>query len=140
MSQSFPAASILLAEDDQQLSEMLSRVLRRAGYEVDAVANGRQAVGESENRYFDLLITDLAMPLQDGLETIELIRKSSPYVKILVISGFVPRAVRPIVHGLGADAALMKPFSPGELVSSIQELVGPPPTALEIERQTEVAV
>lgn len=140
MSQTFPAASILLAEDDQQLSEMLSRVLRRAGYEVDAVANGRQAVGESQHRYFDLLITDLAMPSLDGLETIALVRKTSPDVKILVISGFLAREVKPIVRGLGADAALMKPFSPAELVSSIQELVGPAPPAWESRCEAGEAV
>ena len=66
---------ILIAEDDQELCQLFSHVLMKNGYDVVGVANGKEALSAMENEYFDLVISDIMMPLMDGYEFVRRLRE-----------------------------------------------------------------
>ncbi len=63
-----PPLAILLAEDDPVTRMLMTRFLKKAGYEVDAVANGGEALDRMTRRYYPILVTDWEMPEMDGVE------------------------------------------------------------------------
>jgi DNA-binding NtrC family response regulator len=78
---------ILLVEDDPNLAELLSKALTKEGYEVATAPDGRLGNEEFAAGDFDLVITDIIMPDQDGVELIDNILRLKPDTKILAISG-----------------------------------------------------
>jgi CheY-like chemotaxis protein len=79
-------AQILVIEDDAEVRALLERMLKSAGHEVIFAADGREGVDRYCAKAADLVITDLYMPNQDGLETIIDLRRRSPNVPIIAIS------------------------------------------------------
>ena len=118
---------ILVIEDDEQMRVLLDQTMQWAGYEVVTAENGRLGQQLFEEQPTDLIITDLIMPEQEGLETIRILKKSYPEVKIIAISGggrIGPEAYLPAAMELGADRVFSKPFDIKELVTTVQELLG----------------
>lgn len=118
---------ILIIDDDQQMRELLQQTMKWAGFEVMSAENGRQGQQYFEAQPTDLIITDLIMPEQEGLETISAVKKKYPDVKIIAISGggrIGPEAYLPAAMELGADRVFAKPFDIKELVKTVQELLG----------------
>jgi len=102
------ARSILVAEDDGDLRAWLREVLENEGYAVMEAANGREAMEIVRRANVDLCITDLAMPEQEGIETIRLLKEEYPKLKIIAISGAFGGTFLEIAKLLGAGAALLK--------------------------------
>lgn len=128
---------LLLAEDDPLLRLLLQTALERAGYSVTAVVNGREAAAHQRREPFDLLLTDLVMPEQEGLETIMEFRQRHPDVRIVAMSGGGrgnAESYLAVATRLGADQILGKPFSNERLLEVIAEQVGPatPPAARQM--------
>ncbi len=118
---------ILVIDDDEQMRDLLHKAMQWAGFEVVSAANGRLGQQLFEEVHVDLIITDLIMPEQEGLETIRNIKQNYPAVKIIAISGggrIGPEAYLPAARELGADRAFSKPFDVKELVCAVQELLG----------------
>ena len=111
---------ILIVDDEPAVRRLLEEVLTKAGYEVLPAANGREAMEIVRTARPDLVITDLVMPNQEGVETIQMIRKEFPAIKIVAISGALGGQFLRALGRLGADASLMKPVSP----EALQKLVG----------------
>lgn len=117
-------AVVLVAEDDADIRFIVVRVLERAGYEVDSVADGLAGLDALRRRRPDLLITDLDMP---GLSGEDMCQQASAEgvlddVPILIISG----ALRPgdtRAAGMGAADVLLKPFVGGELLEIVGRLL-----------------
>ena len=109
---------ILVAEDDEALGAFMAMVLREAGYRLLSARNGCEVVRVVESRRVDLLITDLMMPEQEGIETILYIRKNYPAIKMIATSGGDPSNLR-AARVLGAWATIQKPFSADELVAAV---------------------
>src|SRR5437762_7182307 len=80
-------ARILVIDDDAQVRGAVRRVLERAGHTVVDVADGEAGIRAHRERPTDLIITDIFMPEQDGIETIQQLRREFPRVKIIAISG-----------------------------------------------------
>jgi len=80
-------ARILVIDDDRKLREVISRALERAGYDVLEADDGEAGIRLYREHGADLIITDIFMPERDGLETILQLRRESPGVKIVAISG-----------------------------------------------------
>jgi len=115
--------SILIAEDDEDLRAWLREVLECEGYAVMEAVNGREAMSILGRADVDLCITDLAMPEQEGIETIRLIRYEYPQLKIIAISGaFGPEILR-VSRVLGAAAALRKPVQASTLLQTVQQVL-----------------
>jgi DNA-binding response OmpR family regulator len=97
-----------------------------AGFEVSVADNGHHGQLLFEEQQAALVITDLIMPEQEGLETIRELKKIQPDVKIIAISGggrIGPEAYLPAAMELGADRIFAKPFDIKELVESVRELL-----------------
>ena len=119
-------ASILLVDDDEQLRTMLSEVLRRAGHQVREAADGRQGLRLYEIKSPDLIITDLIMPVEDGVEMIGKLKRLHPEVKIIAISGggrISSQDYLKIAKILGAQIVLNKPFSHQEILDAVNNML-----------------
>lgn len=116
--------AILIAEDDEDLRAWLHEVLAGEGYVVMEAVNGRGAMDLLHRTKVDVCITDLAMPEQEGIETIRLIRHQYPELKIIAMSGaFGPEVLR-ISRVLGAVAALRKPVQATVLLQTVHKVLG----------------
>lgn len=119
-------ARILFIEDDPDVAKLLSGVLKSAGHDVVHAQTGRDALTAFKANAFDLVVTDILLPDNDGLEIIPQLRKSSTSVKIIAISGggrVGPKPYLSAAKALGANRTLTKPFAPVELARTIQELL-----------------
>lgn len=117
---------ILIVDDDEAFRRMLKLTLVKFGYDVDEAPNGKKAIALHARAPADLILTDIIMPEQDGLETIPQFRKRHPGVKIVAMSGggrLSAADVLVIAKLLGADRTLTKPFSNEDLVSALDELL-----------------
>jgi CheY-like chemotaxis protein len=115
---------ILIADDDEDLRTMLSIVLEGAGYEVEAVPDGERAIRAQEERPADVLITDLFMPVRDGMETVAFFRSHYPDMPIIAISGGGYTGQKTdhlsVARAAGADFSLRKPFEVGLLLDAVR--------------------
>jgi DNA-binding response OmpR family regulator len=101
-------------------------LLGRAGYDVDVAENGRKAVRMMGKEPADLVITDIMMPDQDGIQTILELKRENPDVKIMAISGggnVVPGSYLYQAEKLGADRVLAKPLQLDEVLEAVVELL-----------------
>lgn len=117
---------ILVIDDDEQMRKLVRQVMEWAGYEVLEAADGREGMSLQRRQNADLIITDLIMPEQEGLETITLLKKEYPRIKIIAISGggrIGPEAYLPAAQELGADRVFSKPFDVRELATTVKELL-----------------
>jgi DNA-binding response OmpR family regulator len=98
-------------------------VLEQDGYEVIEAADGKQALQQARAEHMDLVITDLVMPKQEGIETIRALRKEMPAVGIIAITGKFEGPYLKMVQMLGADAVLTKPMSSELLLAKVAEVL-----------------
>jgi hypothetical protein len=114
-------ARILVADDEAEVRGFLRTALEGGGYEVIEAANGKQALIEARAGGVDLVITDLVMPEQEGLETIVALRKEAPSVGIVAISGAFGGQYLGMAGALGAQAVLSKPVSAELLLAKVAQ-------------------
>jgi two-component system cell cycle response regulator len=116
-----PPATILLAEDDPVTRMLMTRFLKKAGYEVDAVANGSEALDRMTKRYYPMLVTDWEMPEMDGVALCKAVRNMQldGYVYALLLTARDSK--EHIIAGLeaGADDYLIKPVHEPELIARL---------------------
>ena len=113
-------ARILVIDDDPDMRALLEQTLKSAGHEVALAADGRQGVDQYRANPADLVITDLYMPGQEGLETIIELRKRFPEAAIMAVSGRATAATMlSVAQKLGALEVLQKPFDTAELLAAV---------------------
>jgi two-component system cell cycle sensor histidine kinase/response regulator CckA len=118
---------ILLVEDDLLIRGMLERLLSEAGYAVVSAANGRAALALAADAVpFDLVITDLRMPVMDGRELGRRLRRAQPNLPLLYISAYDADLAPQAHEGSGAASFLRKPFDPDEMLRHVAGLLGGP--------------
>ena len=118
-----PTARILVADDDAGVRSFLCAVLKEARYAVSEAADGKQALREAAARPVDLVITDLVMPEQEGIETIRALRRDMSSVRIIAISGAFGGMFLQTARMLGADAVLEKPVTADALLDTVAEVL-----------------
>jgi len=115
------STAILLAEDDPVTRMLMTRFLKKAGYEVDAVADGAEALDRMTKRYYPILVTDWEMPEMDGVALCKAMRtlQLDGYVYALLLTA--RDAKEHIIAGLeaGADDYLVKPVHEPELIARL---------------------
>lgn len=119
-------SSILVVDDDAQVLDVMSEMLRLEGHSVAVAENGRRAVEKIQHDSFDLVITDLIMPEKEGLETIADIRKYCGDMPIIAISGggrVGPADYLETARFIGANMTLAKPFGRQELIKAVSKLL-----------------
>jgi len=116
-------AKILVVDDNIQLLKLLELFINREGYMAFAASNREQALALADQQEFDLLITDLIMPVKEGVETILGFQKLHPLTRIIAMSGGGLCASAwnylKIARSLGVLRTLEKPFSKDELLESV---------------------
>jgi CheY-like chemotaxis protein len=118
---------ILVIDDNDDLRELMKVILEPAGYAVDLAQDGQAGLAVQRARPADLVITDIFMPNQDGIETVAQFRKEFPGLKVVVMSGD-GKLVKHSAHfltarELGAHGALSKPFDEDELLRVIGDVL-----------------
>ncbi len=117
------AHTILLAEDQTDIRDLIAMNLRSAGYEVTAVGDGTAALAWQIEHPADLLILDLMMPGLDGLEVCKALRARQHNAPILMLTAKSTELDRVLGLELGADDYLTKPFSLAELMARVKALL-----------------
>jgi DNA-binding response OmpR family regulator len=115
--------AVLVAEDQADIRDLLALNLRNAGYDVTAVADGREALARQTEQARDLLILDLMMPGLDGLEVCKALRAKGSATPILMLTAKSTELDRVLGLELGADDYLTKPFSLAELLARVKALL-----------------
>jgi CheY-like chemotaxis protein len=115
-----PMATILCIDDEESIRRLVQVALEGAGYRVLIAESGQHGLRLLEHQEVDLILVDIFMPDMDGLEVIQLLRKTRPASKIIAITG-KPGATNnlDIAKHLGAHDTLMKPFSLQELLDAV---------------------
>ena len=114
---------ILVVDDEDQVRSFLATLLETDGYVVMQASDGKEAQVRCRDNAFDLVITDLVMPEQEGLETIHSIRKRWPKLPVIAISGAYAGAYLQLAKKLGASAVFQKPFEPGTILREVRRLL-----------------
>ncbi len=124
-------ATILVVEDEQSISEVVTLYLTRSGYQVRAVHDGRAAIQALTEERPDLVILDLMLPEIDGWEITRRIRAEGA-TPIIILTARREESDRILGLEMGADDYVIKPFSPQELVSRVRAVLRraqqPPPS------------
>jgi two-component system, chemotaxis family, chemotaxis protein CheY len=113
---------ILLIDDDPLVRRTIERILQKNGYDVHLAADGLEGLRTFRTLQPDLVITDLIMPVKEGLDTIRLLRTWSPEAKIIAISGGGRVANSDLLAEaavLGASVVIAKPFEADELLVKV---------------------
>ena len=118
---------ILVIDDDDDFRSMLRMALEQDGYAVEEARNGLEGSQRQRTEPVDLVITDILMPEQEGLETIQALRQEFPEIKIIAISGGVGR-LNFLTHArlFGALRTLQKPFTLQQLHDVVLEVLQQP--------------
>jgi PAS domain S-box-containing protein len=114
---------ILVVDDELSIRMLFRKVLERAGYEVVEAANGKAAMSRIREGKVSLIITDLVMPEQEGVETIRQLRQTYPQIKVIAMSGAFGGRLLKTAELLGAQATLMKPVSPATILQVTQDIL-----------------
>ncbi|HWX53423.1 MAG TPA: response regulator [Verrucomicrobiae bacterium] len=116
--------AVLVVDDEEAILALLREPLTAAGYEVFEATNGKQAERIGRSTKIDVLITDLVMPDQEGMQTIRAFRRNHPDTRIIAISGaFETDRLLQVARHLGAAAAFAKPFNIAELLNTVRALL-----------------
>jgi len=119
-------ARILVIDDQEPIRRVVRRALEQDGHEVFDASDGEIGMEILESQSFDIVITDIFMPGQDGIVTLRQIRKRFPTVKVIVISGGDSSGMldlRQDAELLGAIKSLQKPFNAGEIIDVVRDVL-----------------
>ena len=115
-------ALILIIDDKSSLTYLCQEILEQAGYEVLVARNGQEGLRLFRQRPADLVITDVFMPVQDGLEVIMALHRETPTLPIIAITGNAEGSYfLNVAKQLGAQHSIAKPFTATDLVQAVQQ-------------------
>ena len=116
--------SILIVDDEDQFRRLIRKILEQAGYQVAEARDGKEAVQQYRLAPADVVVMDVLMPEQDGLETTSTLRREFPNVKIIAITGSSETigvlSFLDVARMLGAHRTLQKPFEMQTLLDTVQ--------------------
>lgn len=114
-----PQPKILLADDEEDILEIVADRLEFYGFEVRTARNGIQCLEQIQRELPDLLLLDLRMPEMDGMEVLAALHRDHPDLPVLIVSASSDRSVAEDSLSQGAFDYLLKPFEPEELKEKV---------------------
>ena len=119
------AARILVAEDDAASADLLQSFLESEGFEVATAADGNRAIELGNSGTFQLAVLDVHLPLYDGVEVLELLRRRHVLhpIRVIGLTADLSDDVRRSLETMGVDAYLTKPVDLGELRRAVARLL-----------------
>jgi two-component system sensor histidine kinase/response regulator len=127
---------ILLAEDNPTNQKLMTRLLMTAGYSVDTVENGEEAVEAAKNKPYSLILMDGSMPVMDGMEATRLIRaqeSEGDHIPIVALTAHAMKGDREHFLEVGMDGYVTKPIDVDELFAVIERLARVPPSTFGLK-------
>ncbi|WP_342548978.1 response regulator transcription factor [Paenibacillus sp. FSL P2-0089] len=116
-------ATILIADDDDNIRKLMSLYLRKEGFDLEEAGDGTKAMSTIENSHVDLVILDIMMPGLNGWELCREIRRTDANLPLLMVTAKAESAHKVKGFQLGTDDYLTKPFDPVELVMRVKALL-----------------
>lgn len=115
---------ILVVEDNTDSRDILSKLLRMCGYEVNSASDGESGYEAALKQVPDLIITDINMPVMDGIELLKKVRNEGLLARtaVLVVTAFGDEAAREAIEA-GADASAAKPFDFDGFIDTVESLL-----------------
>jgi DNA-binding NtrC family response regulator len=113
------SAHLLIVEDDSEMRDLLRKVLQKEGYRVSLAADGHEATTAVGRIPFDLIVTDMLMPDDGGLELLQHIHETQPTLPVIIITAFGDWGSYSRALELGAAAFISKPLKMAELIGAI---------------------
>ncbi len=116
---------ILVVDDSNSIRDMVSFTLKSAGYETVEAVNGKEGLGKAQMEAFDLVISDVNMPIMDGIEMCAELRKlpSFKFTPILMLTTESSGDMKIRGKTAGATGWLVKPFNPEKLLATIKRVI-----------------
>ncbi|MFQ3211698.1 response regulator [Candidatus Njordibacter sp. Uisw_039] len=117
---------ILAVDDSASMRQMVVFTLQSAGYEVVEAADGQQALDLAKGASFDLVLSDVNMPVMDGIELVRELRQleAYKYTPILMLTTETSGDKKMAGKGAGATGWVVKPFNPDKLLATIKKVIG----------------
>jgi len=112
---------ILIVDDDKIILSILTKFLQKAGYQTDVAETSREALEKVKNQYYDVAIMDIKLPDMEGTDLLLIMNRTSPRTTKIMMTGFASKENRDRSLNRGADAYLIKPIAPQQLLSTIKE-------------------
>lgn len=118
-------ASILAVDDSSSMRQMVSFTLKGAGYQVTEAADGQEALNKAKAQQFDLIITDVNMPVMDGITFIRHLRGEANYrfTPMLMLTTESAADKKAEGKAAGATGWIVKPFNPDQLLNTIKKVL-----------------
>ena len=117
---------ILAVDDSASMRQMVTFTLKGAGFEVEEAADGQQALNIAKNGGFDLVLSDVNMPVMDGIQLVKELRTLAEYKFTPILMLTTESATDKKVEGkqAGATGWIVKPFNPDQLLNTIKKVLG----------------
>jgi DNA-binding NtrC family response regulator len=114
-------AKILMVDDDEHICRVMSLILEGEGFEVETAFTGENAIKKSKARAYDAAILDIRLPDMEGTKVLKAMREISPKMVKIMLTGYpnLQNAVDSL--NFGADAYLMKPPNPEDIINSLRQ-------------------
>ncbi len=116
-------ASILVVDDEENAREGLSKILSKEGYRVETAANGKEAIDTLKRQRYELVITDMRMPLMDGFEVLREIKKMDENIGVIMITAYGEVESYLEAMNMGAFEYINKPVRVNELKRVISKVL-----------------
>jgi two-component system phosphate regulon response regulator PhoB len=117
--------SALVVDDEPVIRAMVRASLEHSGWRVSEAVDGEQALESTSEERPDLIVLDAALPKVPGIEVCRRLRQvaDTSNIPVVLLSGFIDEAQAEAAQEAGADGFISKPFTPGELIEEIEQLV-----------------
>jgi len=119
-------ANILAVDDSASMRQMVSFTLKGAGHQVTEAADGQEALNKAKSQQFDLIITDVNMPVMDGITFIKNLRGEAKYkfTPMLMLTTESAADKKSEGRAAGATGWIVKPFNPDQLLNTVNKVLG----------------
>jgi DNA-binding NtrC family response regulator len=114
---------LLLVDDDPNMQRMVALFLNKKNYKLEIAGNGRKALDLLDNNKFDLIISDMQMPLMDGSTLLRKMREKKIKTPVILISAYTSLNMPNEIDTTDFVAILFKPFDSSNLISSIEKVL-----------------
>ncbi len=113
--------NILVIDDDKSILRTFTRILQKSGYQIDVAETGKEALDKAKKKNYDLALIDIRLPDMDGTDLLVKLKQDMNYAIKIMITGFPSLETGVKALDEGADAYLVKPVKPEELIALIEE-------------------
>lgn len=117
------ANKILIIDDEPNICETLSTILKRAGYITSVALNAQEGLRQIKNQNFQLVLLDINMPLVSGMQILPEIKRYLPGLLVMILTGYGSSEIHENALRLGVNGFLHKPIEPSILLTKIKDTI-----------------